>query len=90
MVYLSKKDKETIIKELSKTNNKRTFGIVNKLKFPKKIVYAKGESEIRNLLYKAFNENKRAKIKYYGPQSDEFTNRVIEIYQIGINFIIAI
>lgn len=90
MVYLTKKDTDKIIKELSNTSNKEIKSIIKKLKFPeKKRVYVYEKSEIRNLLRKAFNEKKKVKIRYYSPHSDEFTNRIIDIYQIYINSIIA-
>ncbi len=90
MAYLSKKDADRIIKELLKTKNKGILVILNKLKSQeKKRVYVHEKSEIRNLLHKAFNEKRKAKIRYYSPHSDEHTTRIIDIYQIYINSIIA-
>ena len=52
-------------------------------------VYIKNKSEIRKLLQKAFDEKRKVKIIYYSPHSDEHTTRIIDIYQIYINSIIA-
>ena len=89
MVYLSKKDANTIIRELSNTSNKKIKYILKKIKSPEKKVYIKNKSEIRKLLQKAFDEKRKVKIIYYSPHSDEHTTRVIDIYQIYINSIIA-
>ena len=89
MVYLSKKDANTIIRELSNTSNKKIKYILKKIKSPEKKVYIKNKSEIRKLLQKAFDEKRKVKIIYYSPHSDEHTTRIIDIYQIYINSIIA-
>ena len=90
MVYLTKKDANRIIRRLSKTKNKELKEIVNKLKsLEKRRVYMTGKSEIRKLLHKAFDKKRKVKIRYYSPHSDEFTNRIIDIYQIYISSIIA-
>ena len=89
MVYLSKKNVDKIIKELSKTKNKEIKNILWKIKYPEKRVYVYEKSEIRKLLRKAFNEKRKTKIRYYSPHSDEFTNRIIDIYQAHKDCIIA-
>lgn len=90
MVYLSKKDVDKIVKLLSKKPNKELKSIIRKLKSPaKKRVYVKDKSGIKKLLQKAFEEKRKVKIRYYSPHSDEHTTRIINIYQIYINSIIA-
>ena len=89
MIYLSKKDVNTIIRELSNTSNKKIKCMLKKIKSSKKKVYVKNKSEIRKLLQKAFNEKRKVKIRYYSPHSDEHTTRIIDIYQIYTNSIIA-
>lgn len=89
MVYLSKKDADIITRKLSNTSNKEIKCILKKIKSPEKRVYVRDKSEIRKLLQKAFDEKKKVKIRYYSPHSDEFTSRIIDIYQIYINSVIA-
>ena len=89
MAYLTKEETEKIIKELVKSQNKEIKKITKKLRYPKKKVYARESSEIRKLLQKAFKEKRKSKIKYYSPHSDEFTTRVIDIYQLYMSSIIA-
>ncbi len=90
MVYLTKKDADKIVKELSSISKKEIKSIIKKIKSPeKRRVYVRDKSEIRKLLRKAFDEKRSVKIKYYSPHSDEHTIRIINIYQIYINSIIA-
>jgi len=89
MVYLSKKDADTIIKGLSNTPNKGIKRILKKIKSPEKRVYVRDTFEIRKLLQRAFNEKRKIKIRYYSPHSDEFTNRIIDIYQIYRGSVVA-
>lgn len=90
MVYLTEKEAKKIAKEPSKNKNKQIMNITKKLKSPeKKIVYVTDKSAIRNLIKKAFDEKRKIKIRYYSPHSDEHTTRVIDIYQIYMNSIIA-
>ncbi len=90
MVYLTKKEAAKIIKELSKNPEKEIKNIIKKLKTPeKRKVYATSETDINKLLKKAFNEKRKVKIRYYSPHNDEHTTRIIDIYQIYINSIIA-
>jgi len=90
MVYLTKKEAERIARELSNSSNKETKNIIKKLKFPeKRKVYVRDKSGIQRLIEKAFDEKRKVKISYYSPHSDEFTTRIIDIYQIHINSIVA-
>ncbi len=90
MVYLSKKDADKIIKKLVKIKNKEIIDIIKKLKYTEeRKAYAKDDIGIRRLLQKAFDEKRKVKIRYYSPHSDEHTTRIINIYQIYINAIIA-
>ena len=83
MAYLSKKDAEIVIKELSNVPNKEIKSIIKKLKSPeKRKVYVANKSDIRKLLHKAFNERRKVKIRYYSPHSDESTIRIVDIYKI--------
>jgi predicted DNA-binding transcriptional regulator YafY len=82
MKYLTKKETNIILKNLSNTSNKNVKNIIKKLKSPgKKRVYVHEKSEVRKLLEKTFKEKRRVKIRYYSPHSDEHTTRVVEIYQ---------
>jgi predicted DNA-binding transcriptional regulator YafY len=87
MVYLSKKDSEIVIRELSKNSDEKIKAIVEKLKNPKKRIYVRSHNEIKRLLKKAFKEKRKIKIKYYSPHSDESTFRMIQIYEIHDNVI---
>ncbi len=82
MAYLTKKEKNIILKNLSNTSNKEIKMVIKKLKYPgKKRVYVDDSSEIMSLLKKAFREKRMVKIRYYSPHSDENTTRIIEIYK---------
>ena len=60
MIYLSKKDADVIIRELSNFPNKEIKNLIKRLKSPeKRRVYVSGKSEIRKLLRKAFDEKKK-------------------------------
>ena len=89
MVYLKKRDADKVVKELSNTSSKEIKSIIEKMKSSKKRVYVNDRSEIRKLLRKAFEEKRKVKMKYYSPHSDEHTTRIIDIYQIYINSLIA-
>ena len=89
MVYLSKKDADIIMKELSKSSNKEIKKIIKRMKTSEKMVYARDRAGIRKLLRKAFEEKRRVKIRYYSPHSDEHTTRIIDIYRLYINSVIA-
>ena len=82
MVYLTKKDANKIIKELSKTKNKEIIGILTKLKSPeKRRIYVTSRADINRLLKKAFDEKRKVKIRYYSPHNDENTIRIVDIYK---------
>ncbi len=90
MVYLSKKDADRIAKALSSNSDKEIKSIVKKINSLKKgKIYVKEKSDIWNLLRKAFDQKRQVKIRYYSPHSDEHTARIIDIYEIYINSIIA-
>jgi len=90
MVYLTKKDANKIIKQLSNSRNKEIKEVIKKLKSSeKRKIYVNNNTAIKKLLQKAFDEKRKIKIRYYSPHSDEFTTRVIEIYQINTNSIIT-
>src|SRR3989344_8235698 len=83
MVYLSKKDAEKLIKELSNTNKQEIKRIIDKIKSPsEKLNYAYDRQEIKRLLRQAFKEKRKVKINYYSHSSDEVTNRIISVYQL--------
>ena len=90
MVYLNKKETEKVIRELSKTKDKEIVDVVKKMKSPqKRINYAYAPKEIKLLLKKAFKEKRKVKINYYSLSSDEITNRVINIYQLHDDCVVA-
>ena len=51
--------------------------------------YTHNKSEIQKLIKKAFNKKLKLKIRYYSLYSDQHTTRIIEIYQLHTNAIIA-
>lgn len=51
--------------------------------------YIRGLSEIKRLLRKAFKEKRSVKIKYYSLSSDEVKFRVVDVYQMYNDCIIA-
>jgi len=90
MVYLSKKDTDKILKELSKSSNKEIKRIIKEIKSPEeKIVYIRGLPQIKKLLKRAFKERRKVKMRYYSYHSDENTTRIIDIYDIHQDCIIA-
>ncbi|MEK6829479.1 MAG: WYL domain-containing protein [Nanoarchaeota archaeon] len=90
MVYLNKKETEKVIRELSKTKDKEIVDVVKKMKSPqKRINYAYDPKEIKLLLRKAFKEKRKIKINYYSLSSDEVTSRVIDIYQLHDDCVVA-
>ena len=65
MVYLSKKDTDKILKELSKSSNKEIKRIIKEIKSPEeKIVYIRGLPQIKKLLKRAFKERRKVKMTY--------------------------
>ena len=89
MVYLSKKDADKIVKELSNINNEETKKIVSKINNPQKLAYTYDKSQIKRLLNLAFKQKRKVKIKYYSLSSDEIRFRVIDILKIHKDCIIA-
>lgn len=90
MVYLTKKEAEKITKELSNTQNKEIKQILEKIGSPeKRLTYFYDKREIKLLLKKAFKEKRKVKIQYYSFSSDEVTNRVIDIYQLHDDCVVA-
>lgn len=90
MVYLSKNEAIEIVKIISKTKDKKIAEIVKKISSPKeRLVYVHERPKIKALLKTAFKEKKKIKINYYSLTSDEVTNRVIEIYQIHDDCVVA-
>ena len=83
MAYLSKKDVEIIIKELSKNPTAKIKSIIKKPKsLEKRRVYVTSKADINILLKRAFKEKRKVKIRYYNPHNDESTVRVVDIYKI--------
>jgi len=89
MVSLTKAQKNKLKEILIKSEDKQAKEILEKLNKEKRLEYIHGSKNIRRLLKKAFEEKKKVKIRYYSPHSDEHTTRIIDIYQIYINSIIA-
>ena len=90
MIYLTKKESEGIAEEVSNISNKEIKSIIKKLKSTeKKRIYLYKKPEIKKLLQKAFDEKRRVKIRYYSPHSDEHTIRMIDIYEVHTNSVIA-
>ena len=83
MAYLSKKDAEIVIEELSNVQNAEIKRIIKKLKSPeKRRVYVTSKADINRLLKRAFKEKRKVKIRYYSHHNDESTIRVVDIYKI--------
>lgn len=90
MVHLNKKEAEEIVRALSKIKSKKIAEIVKKIKFPqKKLIYVGDKNQINALLKKAFKEKRKVKINYYSLSSDEVTSRVIDIYQLHNDCVVA-
>lgn len=89
MVYLSKKDAEKVINELSKINKWEITEIIEKMRSHKKVVYARSQPKIKRLLKQAFKEKRKVKINYYSLSSDEVTNRIVDVYKMHNDCIIA-
>lgn len=90
MVYLSKKEAEIVISALSKTKDDKITKIVNKMKLhPIRPIYVRSRPEIKALLKKAFKERKKVRINYYSLSSDEVTNRIIDIYRMHSDCVVA-
>ncbi|MBU0977610.1 MAG: WYL domain-containing protein [Nanoarchaeota archaeon] len=89
MVSFTKSEKEKLKEVLSKSKDEEAKQILNKIKNEKKLKYAEDKKEIRALLKQAFKEKKNVKIRYYSLSSDEVRWRVVSIYQLGDDFIIA-
>lgn len=89
MVSLTKTEKDKLKEILAKSKDKEAKVILDKINNEKRLKYVYDRKRIRELLTKAKNEKRKVKIKYYSPHSDEHTTRIIDIYQVYINSIIA-
>ena len=90
MVYLTKKEVDALVKAIPKEREKSITKLIKKIKSPpKKLIYSNNKQEIKSFLRKAFKEKRKIKINYYSFSSDEVTNRVIDIYQLHKDCIIA-
>ena len=89
MVSFTKSEKEKLKEILTKCKDKQSKNILNKIKSEKKLKYAENKKEIQILLKHAFKEKKKVKIKYYSLSSDEVKWRIVSIYQLNLDFIIA-
>lgn len=90
MVYLRKKETGEITKALSKINNKKITKFIKKINSSQKIVnYIYHQKGIRLLLMRAFKEKKKIKINYYSLSSDEVKSRMVDIYQLHDECIVA-
>ncbi len=90
MVHLNKKEAEEVIRVLSKIKSKKTAEIIRKMKSPQqRLIYAIYRHQIRAIIKRAFKEKRKIKINYYSFSSDEVTNRVIDIYQIHNDCVVA-
>ncbi len=89
MVSLTKSEKAKLKGVLSKSKDKESKKILNKLNNEKRPKYAYKLKEIRSLLKKAYQQKKQVKIRYYSLSSDEVTWRKVSIYQFDPDFIIA-
>src|SRR3989338_1115173 len=89
MVSLTKAEKMKLKEILTKSKEKEAKSILNKISKEKKLEYAYDKKDVRALLKTAYKEKKKVKIRYYSLSSDEVKWRVVDIYQIGNDFIIA-
>ncbi len=89
MVRKQKKDAKKVVKELSKVKKKEIMKIIKKIKSAKRAAYVRSQPEVEELLKRAFKEKKGVKINYYSLSSDEVRNRIIDIYQMHENCIVA-
>ncbi len=90
MGYLNKSEIKKIVKELRKIKNKEILNIIEKLEsIHKKLEYVHDKSSINKLLRQAFKEKRKVKICYYSLSSDKTANRIINIYQLHSNCVVA-
>jgi len=89
MVSLTKAEKQKLKDILSKSKDRETKQILNKISNEKKLKYVYNQKEIRALLRKAYQEKKKVKIRYYSLTSDEVRWRKVAIYKFDPDFIIA-
>ena len=90
MAYLNKKEESIILKELSKSKNKAISNVLKKIKSPqRKPIYVYDRKEVKHILREAFKGKRKVKINYYSLSSDEVTNRVIDIYQLHDDCVVA-
>ena len=90
MVSLNKKEAERIVKVLSNNKNKEIKEIIRKIKTKQqRPTYIHILPDIKELLYKAYKEKRKVKINYYSLSSDQVTTRIIDIYQIHKDCVIA-
>jgi|SRR3989344_3641512 len=89
MVSFTKAEKQKLKEILAKSKDNEAKHILNKIHKEKKLEYAYDKRGIRALLKQAFKEKKKVKIRYYSLSSDEVRWRVVSIYQLGSDFIIA-
>ena len=90
MVSLNKAEANEITKVLSKTKDRKLKKIIRKLNaHQERLIYIYEQKEIKPLLRSAFKEKKKVKISYYSLSSDQVTSRVIDIYQLHDDCIVA-
>ena len=89
MVSLTKAEKQKLKEILTKSKDRETKQILNKISNEKKLKSVYDQREIRALLRKAFREKKKVKIRYYSLTSDEVRWRKVAIYKFDGEFIIA-
>lgn len=89
MVSFTKSEKEKLKDILSKSKDKKAKEILNKINNEKRLKYVEDKKDIWTLLKQAFKEKKKVKIQYHSLSSDEVRWRIVSIYQLGSDFIVA-
>ncbi|MEK6974518.1 MAG: WYL domain-containing protein [Nanoarchaeota archaeon] len=89
MVSFTKSQKKRLKQILTKFKDKEAKEILEKITKRKNNKYVYDLKSIKDLLKKAYEQRKCAKIKYYSLSSDEIRWRKISIYKFDPNFIIA-
>ncbi|MBI2630051.1 WYL domain-containing protein [Candidatus Pacearchaeota archaeon] len=89
MVSLTKTEKQKLKRILSKSKYKDAKDILRKMNNEKRLKYAYDRKDIISLLRKAYKEKKKVKIRYYSLSSDEVKWRIVDIYKLDSEFVIA-
>lgn len=90
MKILSSKEKEKLKSILKSSKDPLVQSALRKLtEKTEKKSYANDNKTIKSILKKGFSQKRNIKIKYYSLSSDETRYRIVSIYELGDEWIIA-